>query len=470
MGLGNPGAQGATLIIDGADEAGIGQANELLTQAYVLAHTWTKTTVLITSRPIPSYEKLEEAVLVPLLTEQQAFEIIERVVGEFPISYVRFQLTRSLKDAIQRPLFAVLLATHLLELDAQQRPLQSTVELIESLIERAIGRIDIDTASANSLLQHLAAISIERGGGSVHKREIGTGDEIKALINSRLVIETAGGLSFPLPILTEWFAAHSIAVGNPTPDLLVESLDRLERWRYPLILFAGLFSYEQVSKVLLPLAEKYPSFASEIIDEGQKHRDQRAEGSLPPSIDCGNQIRIAMQAWVTGIGSLANLIAPITKDQMLLPLGVKAHRSGLLRVAWHKNALNVQDITELPPFNDRRLDDPNWVVSVTAEPVNVPAWAWKWTFNELRNNLTDLILHRSLPVSSGPLVREGAWKTALALLNNRDRQYEITRTGADGQPTTVLCHEGGIFNQSPIPWLFEVECGQLGPVALHQHA
>ena len=56
-GLGNPRIQGATVIIDGADEAGSGPAAELLNEARVLVGTWPSTTVVITSRPIPSLSR-----------------------------------------------------------------------------------------------------------------------------------------------------------------------------------------------------------------------------------------------------------------------------------------------------------------------------------------------------------------------------------------------------------------------------
>ncbi|MFB8791799.1 MAG: hypothetical protein U7123_23885 [Potamolinea sp.] len=70
-GIGNPQIQGATVIIDGADEAGTGLASQLLTEARLLK-AWQKTTVVITSRPIPTFEQVEEAVPVPLLSDDDA--------------------------------------------------------------------------------------------------------------------------------------------------------------------------------------------------------------------------------------------------------------------------------------------------------------------------------------------------------------------------------------------------------------
>lgn len=84
LGLGELALQGATIFLDGLDEVDAKLATQILNEAYFLVEAWPKTTVVITSRPIPCIENLEDQakVQVPQLSEQQVYELIERISGQ----------------------------------------------------------------------------------------------------------------------------------------------------------------------------------------------------------------------------------------------------------------------------------------------------------------------------------------------------------------------------------------------------
>lgn len=180
IGIGNPQFQGATVIIDGADEAGTGLASQLLTEARRL-RAWQKTTVIITSRPIPTFDKQKEAVRVPLLSLEDACILIERFAKQPITEFTASKWPEAVQDAIHRPLFAVLLGIYLHE-QGMTVP-KSIGELLSSLVERALKRQTIDIDKANNLLQKLAVLCIEYGGGPVFTAEVASSAELQPLLS-----------------------------------------------------------------------------------------------------------------------------------------------------------------------------------------------------------------------------------------------------------------------------------------------
>jgi hypothetical protein len=417
-GLANPHIQGATIVIDGADEAGIGSALELLAEARVLVGTWPNTTIVITCRPLPSLASSEEVVQVPYLSERETRTLVGRVAGWPLTEGMLGGWSSPIRDSIRRPLFAILLGTHLRDYDMNVP--RSTGELLTSLVERSLGRIHSDKSSTSQLLQRLARLSTDRNGGLVPAGEVASRAEQQGLLDSRLVAEKMGSLVFPLAILTQWFAAQSLAAGDPTPDALVSDSQRLERWRYPLIIFVSTFGHERVSKLLVPLAARYPAFAAGIVEEGLGTWGLAEEVLPPPQLECAQRIRTTMQAWSKGIGPLARLIAPVRGDGTLLPIGVRT-REAWLTTAWYRGDSDMPEIVPLPHeasfFSNQPV--PGWVEMRSARPGRQAAWAWRWTFNELVTALSRLLSERDLPMDDGPLAREWMWQVMLAVTGRR---------------------------------------------------
>jgi hypothetical protein len=421
IGIGNPQIQGATVIIDGADEAGTGLASQLLTEARLLK-AWQKTKVVITSRPIPTFEQVEEAVPVPLLSDDDAYTLVERFAQQPISTFTASQWPQAVQDAIHRPLFAVLLGIYLHEVGMTVP--KSIGELLSSLVERALQRQRTDIDKANHLLQKLAALSIEYGGGAVFAGDVASSAELQPLINSRLVVERGRAIGFPLPILTQWFAAQSLVTGNPEPEDLISDFEQLERWRYPLIIAIATFGDNEVSRLLRPIAENHPAFAAEIVKEGLATWFRNV--ALPPPLESGRRIRIAMQAWVKGIGSLAQLIAPVREDGTLPPIGVHTD-GGRLSTAWYDGSDDLKDVvkllaSKLPDFLGvgtcpALTSLPDWTEFRSTPTVNHSAWAWRSTIEELVPALSQILQHRALPINEGFLVHEAIWQAAQAVLS-----------------------------------------------------
>jgi hypothetical protein len=366
-------------------------------------------------------------VRVPLLSLEDACTLIERFAKQPITEFTASKWPESVQDAIHRPLFAVLLGIYL---DEQGMTVPKSIgELLSSLVERALKRQTIDIDKANHLLQKLAVLCIENGGGLVFTAEVASSAELQPLLDSRLVVERGRAIGFPLPILTQWFASQSLEAGNPQPADLVNDPEQLDLWRYPLIIAIAIFGDNEVSRLLAPIAENYPAFAAEIVNEGLA--SWFGDVALPRWDRCGRQVRTAMQAWVTGIGSLAQLIAPVREDGTVPPIG--AHTDGIrLTTGWYYGNEDLNDVkklpaSELPEFlgvgTYRAVTSlPDWTGFRSAPTVSHAAWAWRWTLDELVapeqvfTSLSKLLQHRALPVSDGLLEHEAIWQAAQAVL------------------------------------------------------
>lgn len=410
--LGNPRNQGAAVTIDGANEVGAGPAAELLNEARILVGTWPKTTMVIASRPIPGLAEAEETIQVPRLSEGEAHALVSQFAGHPVVAGTVLGWPKSVQDAVRRPLFAILMGIYLRE--ERMRAPRSAGELLFSLVERALTRAQVDLPNAKRVLQRLATFSINRSGGPVPAVEIASKAELQPLLDSGLVIERSGSLAFPLPILTQWFAAQSLAAGTPRPDDLTSDPQQLEDWRYPLIIFAGTFSHDQVSRLLAPIAEKHPALAAKIVNEGLASWGLAEDVPPPPPLECGGRVRTAMRAWARGIGPLARLVAPVRQDGMLLPIGVRT--DGMwLTTAWYHGDDDVAEVIKLPPnINVIGPYSRDWPERRSARPGRQSAWAWRWALDEFVSALSRLLQQRALPVSGGPLMRELVWQAALA--------------------------------------------------------
>ncbi len=410
-GLGDVRRQGAAVVVDGVDEAGDG-ADELLRECRILVTLWSHTTIVVTSRPLPAFAPdlcKGERVDVRPLSEEEATALIQRLTGKE--HFRLFGWPTSIRDAVRLPLFAILLSLHLR--NPHDLAPQSTGDLLAYLVERALGRTTADGSASNVLLQQLAVLSTDRAGAFVSSNEFATRDHIQQLLASRLVVERHGAVGFPLAILREWFAAYSLASGVPTPVDLVRDRTRLQLWRYPLIMFVSMFGYAQVFTVLEKLAERHPGYTSDVVSEALSGWHISGEAGLYNPREWGLWIRAAMKAWVQGIGPLASCIAPVTENGRLRPLSIYGH-GDVLTMSWYHGTEDLPDIVDSwPSDQDSRPFD--WPVVASTHPVQRSVWAWRWTRDSLRSNLTRLLRENALPMDDGPLLAERFWQISQAI-------------------------------------------------------
>ncbi len=413
-GLGEPRVAGVALVLDGLDECGIDAAAKLLDATRDICPVWPNSQVIITSRPIPELECLtecEKRLNVPILTDEEAgFLIASSAECEYAL-YQIHHLEPAVRDAVHLPLFALLFGTFLRDRDYFAP--KSTAEMISFVVERALRGANANVRKGLRLLMKLACECVQRN-GRVPSAELGGRLDVQSVIDSRLVVEDAGMLSFALPLFGEWFAAQALAQKEISPGTLMNS-NSIDRWKVPLSILAATADNEAVSHYLVPVAGKHPSLAAEVIREGLAKRALPPDVEPPPPDESGRRIRTAMQAWINGLGPLARLIAPVDASGLVLSVGVRTD-GNRLTVGWCRKTGELGDVVVLDrdPWSSGSMPQ-NFVSIMTACPSAQPAWAWRWTHEELTNRLKEVLQKRTLPMVAGPIAREAAWETATTL-------------------------------------------------------
>jgi hypothetical protein len=409
-GIGDVWQQGAAVVIDGADEAG-GGANELLQECRILVNAWPQTTIVITSRPLPSFDPdicRDERMDVKLLPEEDAMALVRRVARNEHLH--PYGWPQSVRDALRRPLFAILLGIYFQP--GQDRRLTSAGALLQHLVERALGRTVADRAASNALLQRIAVISTDRVVAFVPTSEVTTRDQLSQLLESRLVVERDGRIGFPLAVLREWFAAHSLANGEPDLSDLIEDRARLHRWRYPIVMFVAMYDDNRVHDVIEQLAERHPGYTSEIISAALPGPHEGGEESPYTPIEWGPWIRRAVAGWSVGIGPLSTRVAPVTDTGHVRSLAIVG-QGDTLWMTWYYGTDALPDIVDFWPA--RGGPHPDWPGSLMTHSVPHRAWAWRCTRDSIRYTLTNQLRKRSIPVTDGPLLAERFWQISRAM-------------------------------------------------------
>lgn len=410
-GLGDPRTRGAYIIVDGADEVGIDAASELLAEARILANTWPNTSVLITSRPVGFSIGKDEAAHIEPLSDAQSNALIDRIAGGKITPGARANWSEPVGKAVSRPLFAVLMALHLRE--RADFSSKSLGELLGWMVERALGNQKRLAADMDAALQKLAVITTDSKNSPVSTREVADLATLHNIVDSRLVVQSDNHLSFPLPILAQWFSAKALIAGGVSSGDLAKDPSRLALWYYPLIIAVGMANHEQASRMLTPISAANPALAAMICEEALARWGLSNDAKPPPAQECGARIRNTMQAWIAGIGPLAKLTSPAGLDGTLPPLGVAVNDAHLY-ASWYRGSEQLPEIVQLTP-DAVRLDAPGWVSVRSARPGRQPSWAWRWTLDELRGKLAQWVDRQSLPIIDGPLYREKMWNNALLL-------------------------------------------------------
>lgn len=264
-GVGDAQRQGAFVVIDGADEIGSYAARTLLTEARVAAETLPGTRIVITTRPLPAFEGIEEAITLPPLSLDEALLLITFITGKRTTGY---GWLAAVTDAITRPLFALFLADWLRN---RQGTPNTSGEMLQGLIDHAA---PAEQVNVNAVLRKLASLSTDRGEAPVLAIEVGTSTQLEGIADNRLVVRHEDRLAFALPIYTQWFAAQALIQHEVEIAELVRDPVRLDLWRYALVVATRELDFDASCNLLEPLVETEPALASQVIADALREYEQ----------------------------------------------------------------------------------------------------------------------------------------------------------------------------------------------------
>jgi hypothetical protein len=253
-------------ILDGLDEAAPERRLELAREARSVALDYPNSTVLVTTRALADLgdEFSGQSTAIEPLARKEVYELIARVAGREVQDHEYWDYPDSFHEALERPLFAILVALSHLDSNHYRLP---TGRLLAELVKRSLGRVNLREEGSHPILFKLARQTIEKGGAPVPIAEVGSLTDVAPLLRSRLVVEDKDRLAFPLAIICEWFAARDIEARGVDIENIVGDSRRLERWRVPITLCVTEGSEETVDRVMGPLARLRPAVAAEVLHE-----------------------------------------------------------------------------------------------------------------------------------------------------------------------------------------------------------
>lgn len=405
--IGDVDSNGCVVVIDGIESVGSESAARLVDGGRLLVETNDRARVLFTSRPISSIQSLAETVRLRPLSQDEALELASRVAAPAGVRNL-YGLPQSIRESTRRPLFAILYGLYVKQRDGR-RP-SSMAAMFEFLVRRALR--DTFPEGLITALEAAAVASIDRDGAPVRVADIPEASDLAHRLALPVVIEDEGWLSFPLPILMEWFAASSLARGVPSPRDLLSPERKIDRWRYPVTVLAGTRPEAEASPLLDALARADPAMASIVVDDGISQWGPAEGSSVPLLGECARSLRRSMGAWVAGLGPIGRELGPMAPDWRLRTLGL-GERDGRLSVSWHTTTTQP-DFEELP----REIDEiaaAGWGDLRQTRPSAESTWAWRWTHEDLRHQVEKWVSDGFL-AESGDFLRAEAWEQAIVLL------------------------------------------------------
>lgn len=399
------------IIIDGMDEISLSLASKILEEARVAIERWENLKIVLTSRPLSIFNDIPERKSIRPLSEKESLDLINFLNSNGYKINKMISFPQNIKEAIKRPLFAIILGLYL-EKSEVIAP-TSIGDLLAYLIEHSLEKINVNEEHTRRLLMRLAKLTTSRGNTSVKKSEVGSIDEIKGILDSGIVIEENGYLSFVLPILTQWFAAKAIAENLVNIEEIIEKENNLDYWKYAIIILITVFNEEQIDNILRKLVEERPGFASIIIEEGIAKWGFQSNPVIFSPLECGEKIRMSMTSWVKALDILAYIIAPVNSTGEVLPIGV-IKKEEWLSTSWYQGNRDIPKVNQLT-LEKRSRDSIEWPSYRGARPGDNLSWYWRWTLEELSGSLSKLIKNKSLPICSEIIYQELMWSSTLKI-------------------------------------------------------
>ncbi|MEU9251979.1 dsDNA nuclease domain-containing protein [Streptomyces sp. NPDC048270] len=416
--VGDPKTHAVSVVLDGLDEPGLARGYQLLVQARTLTAVNPEWRVLATTRPgLDLYE--QERRVAPLLTHDEAAVLIGQLGGQAGV--VR-QTTAEVRDALRRPLFALIAAE--LSRNDEQLPNQS-VAFLEALARTAIRRARGPEGEVRHYLLRLAAATVS-GGGRALVADVGDEGVADALLDTRLVVRQGRCLAFALPVLEQYFAGQA-ALRGWVPSGTLGDPTLLGKWRYALALAVASCSWEQTQELVAPLVASYPGVAAWVVREAIPF--PRGDPNAPhvASDAAAQRLKGTWEAWMAALQPVSHRMFGYRP----LDLVVDAQLDGptlsaqlLQRDEGAVPALSVPFTKRYARENEDRRVTPVRTFHGTVA-VDYGAWPWQWPLTQIESALDWVCEAQVLRVSDCPSYdAERTWAIGKALLG----QYATNHT------------------------------------------
>ena len=365
--------RGAWIVIDGLDETDrAAAAQAILEGARILSRSQVGVRILLTTRPgilNPADDEMEEA---PLLSEEEALELVELAGGE---PHATWQWTAEMRATTRRPLFALAAGSMLGDEQAPRGEADLIRTLVEDSLKKAAERSAVTSAETRSALTKLA-ISLTSSG-----KDLLSFSERQVARSSRLVADgPKDRILFSLPIFQHWFAAQAILEGTISPADVVADAASFNRWRWAAAVSAlSAPTTDALDNLLGTWVEGNPGASAWIIKEAfTTHRTWRSEGDGPldPATSRARLLR-SLRTWADALGPLAHGVLPthVVNRPVGLGVAVSGHQLG---VGFAKARPASDYVAELPSRThpSAQTDTTGWRLWFSGPVPEGDAWPW----------------------------------------------------------------------------------------------
>lgn len=405
------------IVIDDLDRLSPWDAHEVLAQARRLVLTWSRLSVLATTRPGASEVDDRERIEVAPWHQQRGLELLRIIVGDPVFHAVKEHEARQL---LTSPLLVHALARRL---RAGGDTSVSTQELLAGLASSVLRqqRRPVKDEVWGGLVR-LAALVMDSA-GQVKASSFGRDNEVWELEETGLVVRDDGRLRFALPLFEQHFAAQALQDGITHLEEAA-SPENFPRWRYAVAFAIDTAAADKAVEFMSRLVRANPAAASWVLDEISTSGKQASQAGMHPdsgeesALAAGRWLRDAMQAWTDGLGKLPSQLTR-QHSGVLGPWGVRLEGDFMLLAVAREGVLNA-DLVARPDlqFGAGMLSEFDSIDGFTLPTDDLSRWIW--ARNRLRKALSLRIQRRDLPVPSGsPLAAERIRFLARHILSSR---------------------------------------------------
>ena len=376
--------QQVLVIVDGLDEVGAYEANQILGSVASYTEANQNVAVVVMVRSLPGLKSVGESTTLLECSDAEFLSIASRVAGR-PVNAVQIPY-RVRKTRL--PLFAVIVGTHFRN---SQNPLgPSPSQMVSQLVQRILEESDDYPEEKAEPLKKLAVACINSD-ESVNKAMIGLRASVHAhLAGSRLVVLEGDKFDFALAIFREWFAARALVEETVSPSDIDLTSDR---WVVPLAIAINSENASLSREIMETISAKDPGIAGLVLEE-VKHNwsTQETPEILPPgnAIDLGRKIRQAMINWNEGLGPLMSAIGPTSQSGAVPSLAVdKGPR--MVTTSWYRGEHELEPVIEMTEdmnlFSGSGRGD--WLIWGSTVIEDTRIWPWTITHEGLSRSLSD---------------------------------------------------------------------------------
>ena len=392
------------LIVDGLDEMGRYDGNQVLDQMASYIEANNNVAAVVMTRPLPGLNPVGESTALAECNEEEFLSVASRIAGR----RVKPHEIPYRESNTRLPLFAVILGAYLR--NSARLTSVTPSQMVNHLVHRLLEQSREPEQETMNLLQRLAVEAVNSG-ESVEKSTISPRrtDHVR-ITESRLVEEEANRFDFTLAIFREWFASRALVEGVVGLEQLGQISDR---WTTPIAIAINSENPAIGQTVMEFLSSTDPGLGGIVLEE-VKHNWSAEDRSavLPPesAMEIGTKIRRAMINWREGLGPLMTYIGPQSQDSDMPSIAI--HKGdGIVTTAWYIGNGNQQPVVQIPEKLNSTTDFDRLAWNPWRESgiEHTPVWPWVTSKYELSEALADLMQTMRLSLESQDVVDELAF-------------------------------------------------------------